>query len=51
MSKKPTKLDPKAVKEKDARQTAMMERRIGASLNSIALAFAASRSKKNAGNK
>jgi len=49
MSKKPKaqKLDPKAVKEKDARQTALMEHRIGASLNSIAAAFIASRPKKS----
>lgn len=49
MSAKPMKskkLDPAKVKERDARQTALIERRVGSALTGIATAFAATSPKK-----
>ena len=53
--KKPAKVTKAEIRESERQQglaeLKAMEQRIGGSLNGIALAFAASRSKKNAGNK
>lgn len=51
MSAKPTKarkLDLAKVKERDARQTALIERRVGAALNGLAAALASIRPNKKA---